>query len=285
LGNISRLFVFAVGLLSTVPAQAFELSENTLTETYGPTYKQPNIKKNHSNHGADVGQFRTNFEHYDIWQYGSNRVEIGEQQSNSQDPARSRGVGASQVYGAYFGTLSANRVLGGQPLTWGPVQDIRLDYGAAFNTKNSSLENQKKEVLFGGSVAFDVPGTLNLGAHVVHEWNHNGIVGKNFHYHPAAQITLYGEQPLGFTGLPLRVETIDVVETPKGRDGFGHETATSFFSFTALILDVGELLLHRPKKVDAFVAFQYWLNKAGDDHQIKSGAVEETAVFGVSYRF
>jgi hypothetical protein len=273
------------GLLSAIPAYAADVSENTLTETYGPTSKQPQIKSNHSNHGADVGQFRTNFEHFSTWAYGTNRADIGVQQSNSQDPAARRGVGATQVYGGYFGTLSGNKVLGGQPFSWGPISDLRLDYGFAWNTKNSSLENRKKEILFGASLSFHVPGTLTIGAHVVQEWTHNGIVGKNFSYRPAALFTAYYEQPLTFTGLPLELQSVALVETPKGPDGFGKQTTFSFFSLTMLALDIGDLLLHRPGKVDALVGFQYWLNKVGDDPALKSGAVEETAVFGLRLHF
>lgn len=271
--------------LAAAPAYAGDVSENTLTQTYGPTFKQPNIKKNHSNHGADVGQFRTNFEHFDTWRYGSNRTELGFQQSNGQDPAAHRGVGATQVYGAYLGTLSGNKMLGGHPFDWDPIADARIDFGFAWNTKNSTLENRKKEVLFGASLSFHVPGTLTLGAHVVQEFNHNGIVGRNFAYRPAALFTAYYEQPLSSTGLPLSLRSVAVVETPKGPDGFGRQTTFSFFSLTMVALDVGELLLHRPGKIDALMGFQYWLNKVGDDHTIKSGAVEETALFGLAYHF
>jgi hypothetical protein len=272
-------------LLSAAPVYAPDAAENTLSQTYGPTFKQPNIKKNHSNHGADVGQFRTNFEHSGAWTYGTTRLDLGVQQSNGQDPAARRRVGATQVYGAALVTLSGNRVLGGRPFDWGPISDVRLDFGSSWNTKNSSLENRKKEIMFGVSLAFHVPGVLTIGAHIAQEWNHNGIVGRNFAYHPAALFTAYYEQAFELTGLPLRLRSAAVVETPKGPDGFGRQTTFSFLSLTMVALDIGDLLLHRPGRFDALFGFQYWLNKAGDDHTIKSGSVEETALFGVAYHF
>lgn len=271
--------------LSAAPAYAADRSETTLSQTYGPTFKQPQIKRNHTNHGADVGQFRTNLERFDTWRYGTNRTELGFQQSNGQDPAARRGVGATQVYGAYFGTLSGNKLLGGKPFDWGPIADARVDFGFAWNTKNSSLENRKKEMLFGASLSFHVPGTLTIGAHVVQEFNHNGVVGRNFAYRPAALFTAYYEQPLGFTGLPLSFRSVAVVETPKGPDGFGKQTTFSFFSLSILALDIGELVLHRSGKFDALVGFQYWLNKVGDDPALKSGTLEQTALFGFAYHF
>jgi hypothetical protein len=205
--------------------------------------------------------------------------------SNGHDPKKGSRVGATQFYGNYLGFLSGNAVYGGSLFNFGPINDVRLDFGFNFNDKNSNLGNRKKEIVFGSSMRLNVPGTWLLAVHLVKEWNYNDIVKVHVNYDPALEIAIFGSEPLASTKLPLRIQTIAIVGTPKGKDGFGRQTVTSFLSETRLVLDAGELFLGKPKFFDIFVAFQYWLNKTGDDHTIKSGAVEQTAVFGTALHF
>jgi hypothetical protein len=268
-----------------VYADWFIKSDNQLWQSYGPTYKQVNIPTNHTNHGSDVGAFRTNLYHLDEWKYGGNYANFGFIKSNGHDPKKGSEVGATQFYGSFLGYLSGNAIYGPQSFSFGPVKDLRLDFGLNFNDKNSNLGNKKKEIVLGPSVSIDVPGTLLFAVHLVKEWNYNDIVKVSVNYDPALQVAIFASQPLSFTPIPLRIQTIIVIETPKGKDGFRRNTVTNFLNETRLVLDLGQTLLNKPRRFDVFIGFQYWLNKTGNDHTIKSGAVEQTAVLGAAWHF
>lgn len=261
-------------------------SDNALTLTYGPTYKQPNIPTNHTNHGADVGMFRVALSHRDDWQYGSNYLVFGVQKSNGHDPERNNpNFGATQFFGGYRGLLSGNALAGRPIFSNAIISDVRLSAGMEFNDKNSALSNKKKQMLAGINVKFNVPGTLVLGLHYSHEWNYNAIVHKSVIFNPSFEMELFAMQPLAFTGLPLRYELNLTLTTPKGKDGFGRQTVNELFTQQRLVLDAGALLWNEPKRFDMFVGFQYWYAKQGGDPTLKSGSVEETAIFGTILHF
>jgi hypothetical protein len=269
----------------TVRAEWFIKSDNQLWESYGPTYKQVNIPTNHTNHGADVGIFRTNMYHSDEWLYGGNYANFGVMKSNGHDPKKDGKIGATQFYGNYLTYLSGNALYGGNIFTVGPIKDIRLDFGFNFNDKNSNLGNKKKEIVMGATFSANAAGTLLVSTHVVKELNYNDIVKVHVNYHPAFQLVIFASQPVFFVKAPLRIQTIAIIETPKGKDGFGRQTVTSFLNETRLVFDLGQIMLNKPKFLDVFIGFQYWLNKSGNDHTVKSGAVEQTALFGTVWHF
>ena len=45
---------------------------------------------------------------------------------------------------------------------------------------------------------------------------------------------------------------------------------------------MGKLIWDRPGRLDAFVGFQYWLNKFGNDPRTVQGSEEKTFLAGVS---
>jgi hypothetical protein len=60
---------------------------------------------------------------------------------------------------------------------------------------------------------------------------------------------------------------------------FGNNTKTE----PRLTLDVGALGFERPRKLYAFVGYQDWLDKSGNDHTQVPGALTSTVFFGLRY--
>lgn len=287
---MKRFLIAAAMLLAAGQAHAFIFSDNSVALTYGPTYKEPGLPQNTTNHGTDISKFTVTLQHFDVWQYGTNFINIDALFSNGHDPA-SPGVtgdpGAVEVYAIYRGNLSGNAITGTNMFTFGPVKDIRAELGFDFNTKNTAFAPEKKLIVAGPNISFDVPGFLNVGLHVAHEWNNNGIVSKAVSFSPTFELEIVWMQPLAFTGLPLKFDGFFNVVAPKGKDGFGNQTATEILTQPRLVLDAGKLIMNKPNFLDFYVGFQYWYNKFGNDHNLpgNSGSVAETVFVGSAIHF
>jgi hypothetical protein len=203
-------------MLAAAQAHAFDFSDNSVALTYGPTYKEPGIPQNKTNHGTDISKFTLTFQHFDVWKYGTNFINIDALFSNAHDPAANSTNGAVEVYALYRGNLSGNALTNSTMFTFGPVKDVRAEVGIDFNTKNTTFAPEKKLIVAGPNFSFDVPGFLNVGLHVAHEWNNNGIVGKDVNFAPTFEMEIVWMQPLSFTAEIRRVLQPDRAQR-KGR--------------------------------------------------------------------
>ncbi len=96
--------------------------------------------------------------------------------------------------------------------------------------------------------------------------------------------------PLTFTGLPLSLAGFNNIVLPKGRGvinpaafAFNAPRGVEFLSRTNLVLDVGKLVWDQPNRLDAFIGFQYWLNKFGNvETATFKGTEEKSFLAGVS---
>jgi nucleoside-specific outer membrane channel protein Tsx len=279
---MKRFIMAAAGLLlAALPAHA-DFSDNSVSLTYGPTYREPSIQ-------ASIPKYIVTFQHFDAGKWGTNFINIDALFSDGHDPSKGSTGGAVEVYALYRGNLSGNAVLGGTPFTFGPVKDIRLELGGDFNTKNDFFAPAKKLIVAGPNIAFNVPGYLNVGLHLAHEWNHNGIPGakqSEVSFDPTFEMEIVWMQPLNFTGLPLKFDGFFNLVAPKGKDGFGNQTATEILTQPRLVLDIGDVIMKKPNFLDAYVGYQYWLNKFGNDSAIQhNGAIAQTVFVGASVHF
>ena len=243
--------------------------------------------------------------HFDVWKYGTNFVNIDFLKSDNHDPsapwggpgfpipAAGIGEGALEVYALYRGTLGWNEIFGTKAFHVGPLKDIAFYFGGDVNTKNTAFAPQKRDVVAGIQFQFDVPGYFNVAVNYYKEWNHNGIVPLiGFPPGMAEEVDFKGTlefeaqymQPLGFTGLPLRVSGFTNVVLPKGNDGFGNATKTELLTDNRLTLDVGKLAANRGDLVDVFAGYRYWQNKFGGDHTLDAtgGGTESTWYVGMA---
>ncbi|WP_043702224.1 hypothetical protein [Methylobacterium sp. 4-46] len=256
----------------------------------------PNRKTADPLDGRGIPKHVLNISHADAWAYGTNFFSLDILKSGSQDPSGyafprlgiATGIGATEAYGLYRGTLSGNALSSSKAFAIpGVVKDVSISFGADMNSKNTSFGSEKRLMVAGVSFAFDVPaGFMNLAVHASKEWNRNGIVplpARDVEFQVTPEFELVYNFPLDFTGLPLSLAGFNNVVLPKGRDGFGAKTVTEFLSRTNLVLDVGKLIYDKPNRVNVFVGFQYWRNKFGNDQSRVPGSEEKAFLAGVAF--
>ena len=285
--------------LPTLAPMGFAFSDTQVYFTYKPYGREPGVAEPapNQNAGTNIKKYIFGLTHFDVWQYGTNFFNVEFLQSSYKDPpagaAAAAYTGAVEVYSLYRGTISGNAVTGTKAFSFGPVKDISLGFGVDANTKNTSFGSDKKLVVVGPRIDFDVPGVLGVQFNLAHEWNHNGFTGKAVSFRVAPEIEVVYAQPLTFTGLPLSVAGFANFVLPKGRDGFGNSTKIEINSETKLVLDAGKLLGYQPGVFDLFVGYKYWLNKFGNDSQLRAtaypyllsnpGSVESTVFAGAAW--
>ena len=85
----------------------------------------------------------------------------------------------------------------------------------------------------------------------------------NFKVTPEFEITYL--QPLTFTGYPLSISGFANIVMPKGKDGFNTNSRTEILTAERLTLDLGQVAFNKPKLLDLFVGYKYWMNKFGSN--------------------
>jgi hypothetical protein len=99
--------------------------------------------------------------------------------------------------------------------------------------------------------------------------------------------------PLGPKGTPLTFGSLFGINGPKGQCPQGScaatavPTKTEYFTQQSLTLDVGQLAYGKPNIFSIFVAYVYWQNKFGIDHDLDKtgGTTESTMLTGATVRF
>ena len=249
-----------------------------------------------------------NISHADAWAYGTNFFSLDILKSGSQFPAGTTNppgsvgspffadYGNTEAYGLYRGTLSLNAITNSKAFTLpGIVKDVSLAFGFDANSQNDAFGSKKRDVVGGLNFSFDVPaGFLNLSVHAYKEWNRNGFnlqPDRDQSFDVVPEFELVYNFPLGFTNLPLSLTGFNNIVLPKGRGvqntadfAFNPKRGLEFLSRTNLVLDVGKLIYDQPNKVDAFIGFQYWLNKFGNvETATFKGTEEKSFLAGVAF--
>jgi nucleoside-specific outer membrane channel protein Tsx len=289
----------AAGIGSAAHAQGF--SDNSVSLTYGPDFKEPGVSTPADPKGVPISKEIISVTHVDGWKYGSNFANIDALFSNNNDKANSingmtgnnSNANAVEVYALYRGQLSPNAIFDTTITTIPHVtKEIDFEIGGDFNTKNTAFAPQKKLFVVGPNFHLDVPyfAFLNIGLHFSQEWNQNGIVGHAVNFSPAFEFESAYLVPLDFVGIPLRFSGFANFVEPKGKDGFGNSTKTEFLTQNNLILDLGGLAFDKPHFLDIYVGYQYWLNKFGNNSNSNAsdftpGSLASTVYFGTSLHF
>ena len=278
-------------------------------------YQFPTVSPGVQIQNAD-GSFRSreapkqiyNLSHADAWAYGTNFFSLDILKSGSQFPAGTTNppgsigspffadYGNTEAYGLYRGTLSLNALTNSKAFTLpGIVKDISLAFGFDANSQNDAFGSKKRDVVGGLNFSFDVPaGFLNLSVHAYKEWNRNGFnlqPDRDQSFDVVPEFEVVYNFPLGFTNLPLSLTGFNNIVLPKGRGvqntadfAFNPKRGLEFLSRTNLVLDVGKLFYDQPNKVDAFIGFQYWLNKFGNvETATFKGTEEKSFLAGVAF--
>jgi hypothetical protein len=291
--NVKRLLAGAAfglaGMVAAGQAWAFDFSDTSVSLTYGASYMEPGVvKSSDPGNGTPISKFILTLTHFDAYKYGTNFINIDALQSNGRDPANNSTRGATEVYGIYRGNLSGNAVFNTKAFAFGPVADVRMEFGGDFNTKNTAFAPEKKLLIFGPNFSMDLPkGFLNIGLHISKEWNNNGIVNQAVSFNPAFELEVVWLYPLSdyLGGFPLRFDGFFNLVTPKGKDGFGDQTKTEILTQPRLVLDLGALAFKKPNTLDAYVGYQFWLNKFGNNAAAVPGSEASLVFVGTTFHF
>jgi nucleoside-specific outer membrane channel protein Tsx len=296
--------------ISTAPVPFFLFQDNTVSYRIETSATDP---------GSSVHFVKNiaNLTHVDAYQYGTNFFSIDFLQSTNADPTAPiiqnavapynfSGQGSLELYALYRGSLSGNAVTHSKMFSFGFLKDISLSYGGDGESQNTEFAPNKRDIVGGIQFAFDVPGFLTVAVQAYHEWNHNGLAQAgnqlgipptynsdfnpytgtvNFKTTPEFEVTYL--QPLSFFKLPLSISGFANIVMPKGKDGFGNNTRTEILTANRLTLDLGDVMFHRPKLLDVFVGYKYWLNKFGNnshfgDNSYTPGSYENQVFAGVA---
>ena len=197
--------------------------------------------------------------------------------SDEQDPAKDSTQGAREYLAFYRYQLPAGKVLD-KPISFGPIRDLAFTVGADLTDKNTLFAPQKRALVAGPVIKFDVPGFLDIGLLSYLEQNHKGIPNTprpNIQFDNTWMISATwgipvsgGNTPVVFQGLFNRLGA-------KGNDFNNQPTAAETLLRTALMFDVSQPLGLRRKSLFVGFGYEWWQNKYGN--QTGTGTSTSTA--------
>ncbi|MGZ5871764.1 MAG: hypothetical protein ACXWKP_06580 [Bradyrhizobium sp.] len=243
-------------------------------------------------------------------------------------------AGASEIYGLVRSTFGWNEIFNTKSFTMGPLHNISFEVGADANSENNYLAPAKRDFVAGLQFAFDLPykGFFNVSPLAYKEINHNAFnqcgtvfafgnvpgfscsADGNTDYKTTWAVETIWYMDLGF--LPPEMQYFAISGRagwygPKGDANglpafsgpgrFSNATKTEFNSepirltFDASKAVWGAKYTHF---VDLWVAYRYWQNKFGLDHDATPGVctiaatgqstnscTESTVYAGVTVKF
>ncbi len=186
-------------------------SDNSVTYRYGPAFREPGVTNSAHANGIDIPKHILTFTHLDGGSVWSNFLNGDLLFSTSRDPANNSRSGAVEFYGLYRGDLSLNQATGTKMFSFGSIlQDVSPQVGGDLNTKNTAFAPEKKLLVFGPDLHWNIPGGfLSTAFQFSKEWNNNGITGRSVDFDPAWEFEAVWSFPLD-----------PIVKLPVAFDGF-----------------------------------------------------------------
>src|SRR5882672_2873901 len=209
-------------------------------------------------------------------------------------------AGATEIYGLFRSTFGFNEIFGTKAFSIGPLHNVSFEVGMDANTENNYLAPAKRDVVAGLQFAFDLPykGYINVAPLLYYEFsNHNAFlqcgtvfpVGQvagvtcspdgNTSYKPTWAVEINYYMDLGF--LPENMQYFSISgragwygnkgnqNEPLGVASGGTATAIELNSEPIRLTFDASKAFMGPKYshfVDVWVAYRYWQNKFGLDH-------------------
>jgi hypothetical protein len=214
-------------------------------------------------------------------------------------------AGATEVYGLFRSTFGWNEIFNTKAFKYGWLHNIGFEIGADMENENSFLAPAKRDFVAGLQFAFDLPykGFIDVAPLAYKEITHNafdqcglfgpGVAGltcladgnTDFHTTWAVEVNYYMD--LGFLPESIRYFAVSGRAGwygPKGdsnstpfNSGVGRFSTASKTELNSepirLTFDAGKAFLG-PKYthfVETWVAYRYWQNKFGLDHDAEPG--------------
>ena len=271
----------------------FLLVDNRASFAYQSTATQPGIT-------SKTAKQIFEFSHLDIWRYGTNLVIVDSLKSDHADPAApclsptgptTGCAGATEIYGLFRSTLGFNEILNTTTFSKGPLRDVSLLIGGDAQREDRYSSAYKHDVAAGPQFAFDLPykGFLNVSPLYYKEANHNayaqceigGIPGAscladgNISYRGTWAVETSYYMDLDF--LPAKMQYFAVrgranFYGPKGGENSPLPSTPTKLEIDSepvrLIFDSGKAFWgsKHAHRLDVWVAYRYWENKYGFDH-------------------
>jgi hypothetical protein len=220
-------------------------------------------------------------------------------------------AGATEVYGLYRSTFGWNEIFGTKAFSMGPLHNISFEVGADMEGENTYLSPAKRDWVAGLQFAFDLPykGYFNVAPLAYKEINHNGFdqcgtgfagtipgltcdVDGNTSFHTTWAVEINYYMDLGF--LPENMQYFAISGRagfygPKGDSNnlpaasgagvFSTTTKTEINSEPIRLTFDASKAFWGPKYsqfVTTWVAYRYWQNKFGLDHNAEFGICNAT---------
>lgn len=239
-------------------ASAATWSDTFIGYRYGTEFTEPN-------NAEDIEKHIVSLTHASGYAYGQNFFNLDMLKSDGNDPSSGGGSGAQEAYLAYRHQLHYGGVFG-EALSFGPIRDVALTAGFDLNTKNTAFAPRKRQLVLGPTLKFDLPrGFLDVSLLYSREWNNCGVCEESrVSFDPYAQFSVAWGVPFDAGALPLKFQGFFNVNTSKGEDGFGNDTATERLLRTSLMLDLGQLAWGERNNLWAGVGYEHWRNKFGN---------------------
>jgi hypothetical protein len=311
----------------------FFLIDDRVTYSWMPKGTDPGVFTVRPNGSIDGTTAKSvySFTHFDAWAYGTNFFTISMFKSDSNDPANgctfpgSGCAGATEFYGLFRSTFGWNELFNTKAFSIGPLHNIGFEIGADAEAENNALAPAKRDFVAGLQFAFDLPykGFFNVAPLAYKEINHNsfdecGVGGiptvtcsidgnTSFNVTWAVETNYYMD--LGF--LPENMQFFAISgrvawygpkgnqNAPLGVAAGGVPTAVELNSEPIRLTFDASKAIWGPKYsqfVTTWVAYRYWQNKFGLDHNTSptclaapgvsnNSCTEQTVYAGVTVKF
>jgi hypothetical protein len=214
-------------------------------------------------------------------------------------------AGATEFYGLFRSTFGWNEIFGTKAFTMGPLHNISFEIGADIEGENTYLAPAKRDGVLGLQFAFDLPykGFFNVAPLAYKEINHNAfdscqtLIGinclqdanTNFKWTWAVEVNYYMDLgflppdwqffsisgragwygPKGDSNSPLVGTGVGVLSTASKTELNSEPIRLTFDASKAFW---GAKYTHF---VDVWVAYRYWQNKFGLDHNAEPGVCNQ----------
>jgi hypothetical protein len=221
-------------------------------------------------------------------------------------------AGASEIYGLFRSTFGFNQIFNTKAFTIGPLTNVSFEVGMDANAENRFFGAAKRDIVAGLQFEFALPykGYFNVAPLVYYEFlNHNSfaqcnsgfsgpvpgvgcLVDGNTSFKPTWAVETNYYMDLGFLPESMQYFSISGRAAWYGKKGSDTEplpalgavngvypTAVEFNSEPIRLTFDASKAIWGPKFshfVDVWVAYRYWQNKFGLDHNAPSAACSAT---------
>ena len=242
-------------------------SDNSVSYRYGWAFREPGVTNSAHANGIDIPKHIVTVTHVDGGTMWSNFINVDALFSTSRDPAKNSDAGAIEVYGIYRGDLSLNEATRTRTFAVGGVlQDVSLQVGFDANTKNTEFAPAKKLLVFGPDFHWTIPGGFLSPRCSSRRSGTTTGSSRNRSASTRRSSPRWSGRSRWASPTCRWLRRLRQPGRAQGNRRFRRRDQDRGADRAAADLDVGAIAFDRPRKLDAFIGYQYWLNKFGNDH-------------------